>query len=69
MIVCRKCRWLGVKEDLKWGACPHCGRRKFANNVELWAEKVAWGVFSVVLVYLVSQARLPLLFAKFMVFH
>ena len=33
------------------------------------AEKVAWGVFIVVLVYLVTQAPLPLLFAKFMVRH
>ena len=32
-VVCRKCRWAGVVEDLSWGACPECGGRKFADDL------------------------------------
>lgn len=35
MIVCRRCRWAGVVEDLSWGGCPECGGRKFADDFEL----------------------------------
>src|SRR5438094_2627266 len=42
MIVCRSCGWLGVNEDRKWGACPACRGRKFADSVELWADTLIW---------------------------
>ena len=41
-------------DDRRFGACPSCGGRKFADTVELWAEKVAWAMLVVVLAYLAS---------------
>src|SRR5919198_1350485 len=60
MILCRKCRWVGVTDDLKWGACPGCGGRKFQNNVEMWADRVGWGMFVTFLAYLITRAPLTL---------
>ena len=60
MILCRKCRWLGMTEDLKWGSCPGCGGRKFADNVELWAERLGWAMFVTFLGYLVTQGPLTI---------
>jgi len=42
MITCRKCRWLGMNEDRRFGACPKCDGRKFVDNIEQWADKVGW---------------------------
>jgi len=58
MITCLKCRWLGVNEDRRFGACPECGGRKFADNVELWAEKAAWAVLISFAAYVVTFVAL-----------
>jgi hypothetical protein len=54
--LCRKCRWLGVSEDLKFGGCPGCSGRKFADSAELWAERLGWATFVCFLAYLITQA-------------
>ena len=52
MIVCRKCNWAGIPEDLSWGGCPECGGRRFADDLELWLRRAAWGVLLGLLAYL-----------------
>jgi hypothetical protein len=58
MIVCRNCGWLGVNEDRRWGACPACQGRKFADSVELWADKLIWVALITVLAYVMSSPTL-----------
>ena len=55
MLVCRECRWVGVSDDRKWGACPKCGRRRFTNDVALWTNRVAWAAFVSFLGYILAQ--------------
>jgi hypothetical protein len=58
MITCRNCRWIGAKDERKWGACPKCGRRKFTNELEIWTSRLAWAAFVGLLAYILS--RVPL---------
>ena len=59
MMVCRNCRWLGVSEDRKWGACPKCRGRRFSDDVELWTARLAWATLICTLAYIASYT-LPL---------
>ena len=55
MIACRKCSWVGVSDDRKWGACPKCGHRAFRSDLELWAHRLAWSAFIGFLAYVIAQ--------------
>lgn len=59
MIVCQECHWLGDSEDRKWGGCPKCKGRRFADDVELWAGKLAWAALICTLAYVASHMLLP----------
>lgn len=58
MIVCRRCRWAGVEQDLEFGRCPECGAKRFADNFELWLRRAAWGALLGFVAYLVIYSPL-----------
>ena len=57
-LVCRKCRWAGEADDLRWGRCPTCRDRRFVTSLERWTRKISWGFLIGLLAYYVS--RVPL---------
>ncbi|PYV21830.1 MAG: hypothetical protein DMG24_18460 [Acidobacteria bacterium] len=59
MIRCRKCGWLGAREDLTQGLCPHCGEGAFAGLLERSLGKVIFAlVFALAVAYLVLRTKL-----------
>lgn len=58
LLVCRKCRWAGEVDDLRWGGCPECSGRKFVTSFERWSHKLGWGVIVGLAAYIISRGWL-----------